>query len=135
MKAFIIAFTVVVMLSGCSTTADDPPEVSNALPILAGVFVSSDHYNTQGDVNLSDERTSLDLINFETDEGPRLELYLTTNLQATDFINLGALQGLKGDFTYTIAEPENIDFSKHKYVVVWCVEASAEFGHALLKEQ
>ncbi len=132
MKAFKIALAFVLIISGCSTATDDPPVVSNALPSLVGVFVSSEHYNTMGDVSLSEERTSLELTDFETDEGPQLELYLTTNLEATDFISLGGLQGLKGDFTYTVPNPESIDFSKYKYVMVWCVAASAEFGHAIL---
>ncbi len=140
MQAFKITLVFVLILSGCSTSTDeslidDSQADTNSLPDLVGEFVSSEHYTTMGEVLLSEENTSLELTNFKTDEGPQLELYLATSREATDFINLGALQGIQGDFSYSIPDAENIDFLKYNYVVVWCVAAAAEFGHAILEEQ
>ena len=69
--------------------------------------------------------------NFKTDNGPKLLLYLSSDVNATEFVNLGDLIGVEGNFTYEI--PANTDLKKFKYVNVWCVDFSVSFGHAELK--
>ena len=122
---------------GCSTASDVEvePEViaeTQTLPILKGQFVSAAHA-TEGTVALNVERTKFNINGLKSDEGPVMELYLATDLKATDFISLGAMQGFEGDYTYEIPNPDTIDFTKHKYLMVWCVEFSVNFGHAILK--
>jgi hypothetical protein len=58
-------------------------------------------------------------------------VYLSTDVNSTEFVNLGDLKGISGDFTYTI--PENIDLAKYKIVNIWCVDFSVSFGIAELK--
>ena len=100
--------------------------------MLMGEFVAAAH-PTIGKVVLSSERTTLEITNFKSDSGPILELYLSTDTQATDYITLGELQGLEGDFTYNIPNSDTVDFTQYKYVMVWCVEFSVDFGHAILE--
>ncbi|MEZ4810947.1 MAG: DM13 domain-containing protein [Allomuricauda sp.] len=100
--------------------------------MLMGEFVAAAH-PTMGKVVLSSERTTLQITNFKSDNGPILEMYLSTDTQATDYISLGELQGLEGDFTYNIPNSDTVDFTQYKYVMVWCVEFSIDFGHALLE--
>lgn len=65
------------------------------------------------------------------DDGPKLLLYLSTEVDSKDFVNLVDLKGIEGNFKYNI--PDNTDLKKYKYVVVWCVDFSVSFGHAELK--
>lgn len=97
---------------------------------LQGGFVGDAH-PTSGTATVSKDRNTLTLTNFKTDAGPKLLLYLSTDVDSNDFVNLGELKGLEGDFEYNI--PQDTDLNTHKYVVVWCVDFFVSFGHAELK--
>ena len=97
---------------------------------LKGDFVSDAHPTSGSSVGSSDKST-LFLTNFKIDDGPKLLLYSSTEVDSKDFVNLGDLKGIEGDFNYAI--PANTDLSIYKYVVVWCVHFSVSFGHAELK--
>jgi len=105
---------------------DDETQTSS----FKGDFVSAAH-PTSGMVSISTENTELTFKNFKTDAGPKLLVYLTNDLNASEFVNLGDLKGIEGDYSYTI--PEGTDLSKFKYVNIWCVDFSVGFGHAELK--
>ena len=96
---------------------------------LMGQFVSDAH-PTSGTVEVNDDQTVLLFEDFMSDSGPQLLVYLSTTVDSTDFVNLGALQGINGNYSYTI--PNNTDLSVYKYVVIWCVDFSVSFGHAEL---
>ena len=137
MKLFYIVSLCVLALTGCSSSSDTETEAEliaemESLPILKGQFVSAAH-PTEGTVALNVKRTQININGLKSDEGPIMELYLATDLEATDFITLGAMQGFEGDFSYEIPNSDTIDFTKHKYLLVWCVEFSVNFGHAVLK--
>lgn len=95
-----------------------------------GVFVSDDH-TTTGMASINSNGTILSFKNFETDDGPKLLVYLSTDKNSTDYVDLGELKGIKGDFDYAI--PENTDLNKYIVVSIWCVDFSVSFGHAVLK--
>lgn len=97
---------------------------------VKGSFVSDAH-PTSGECTVSDDQSTLALTNFKTDDGPKLLLYLSTEVDSKDFVDLGDLKGIEGNFNYDI--PDNTDLNKYKYVVVWCVDFSVSFGHAELK--
>ena len=58
-------------------------------------------------------------------------MYLSTEVSSTEFVNLGDLKGVEGNFTYKI--PDDTDLGKYKFLVVWCVDFSVSFGQAELK--
>jgi len=97
---------------------------------IKGDFVSDTH-PTSGMVTVNADKSVLSINNFKTDDGPKLLLYLTTDLDVNDYVDLGDLKGIEGDFEYDI--PSNTDLMKYKYVVVWCVDFSVSFGHAELE--
>jgi hypothetical protein len=107
-------------------------DVSNEDPgaKLMGDFIDVAH-PTSGMAIVNAERTELELIDFKSDDGPILELYLATDSTAENYITLGVLQGLEGNFTYLL--PQNINFDAHKYLIVWCVTFEVDFGHAVLE--
>lgn len=134
-----IVLALLFLLSGCSSSGPDPvEEVQNTnqmmkedpAPVLTGDFVDGAH-PTEGKAVINSERTKLELIAFKTDAGPILEFYLAKELDGIDFISLGELQGIEGDFTYDL--PENINYETYKNLLVWCVDFKVSFGHAVME--
>jgi len=95
-----------------------------------GDFVSDAHITT-GNASVNDQKTVLTFTNFMTDDGPKLLVYLSTDKNSTDFVNLGDLKGLSGNYEYNI--PSNTDLDKYHVVSIWCVDFLVSFGHADLK--
>ena len=131
----ILALFLMLSVSlSCSSDSNELGNIMNSGEVLMeatkGVFVSDAH-PTMGTATVNDKITSLALRNFKTDDGPLLLLYLSTEVDSQEYVDLGELKGLEGDYDYVI--PEGTDVEKYKYVVVWCVDFSVSFGHAELK--
>jgi hypothetical protein len=141
-----------VPTAGPTTTPADPEQLDAAQPSAPGVtttvptwpvdlatgsFVSRDH-PTSGTVRLlelADGRRFVRFEGFETDNGPDLYVYLSSNPAAgpegafdDDFADLGGLQGNIGDQNYEI--PSDVDPARYASVVIWCDRFDAAFGAA-----
>ena len=75
------------------------------------------------------------LEDLETDNGPDLFVYLSTNAADgdegafdDDYVNLGRLKGNMGDQNYGI--PAGTDVRKFRSVVIWCDRFDSAFGAA-----
>ncbi len=68
---------------------------------------------------------------FETINGPDLFIYLSSDLNADDFINLGEIKATKGNVNYEL--PSNVDLTKYNKVLVWCRAFRVLFSYAELK--
>lgn len=101
------------------------------LNTLSGKFVSDAH-PTSGMASVNKDESKLLFKNFKTDDGPKLLVYLSTETNPTDYVDLGDLKGLSGDFEYAI--PNNTDLSKYKFIIIWCIDATVSFGYAELKK-
>jgi len=134
MKKILIVFMLFSVTMACSSDSDGLENEMNSGTIVmetpTGDFVSDAH-PTSGMVSVNNDKSILTLTNFKTDDGPKLLLYLSTDVDSKEFVNLGDLKGIEGDFDYEI--PVNTDLATYKYVVVWCVDFSVSFGHAELK--
>ena len=140
MKALLYYFLFVLMIS-CSSSDDDmeifdsdTSETEDMIDKPGGENNSanfvSDAHTTTGTASLDDAKTILIFADFKTDDGPKLNVYLSTDKNSTDFVDLGTLKGISGNFEYAI--PENTDLTKYKVVSIWCVDFSVSFGHAIL---
>jgi Electron transfer DM13 len=69
--------------------------------------------------------------NFKTINGPDLRVYLSTDLEATQFVDLGELKATEGSVNYQI--PEGTDLQKYRYALVWCEDFSVLFNSADLQ--
>ncbi|WP_186757172.1 DM13 domain-containing protein [Echinicola salinicaeni] len=98
--------------------------------LYQGDFMDDAH-PTSGIASVDQTGSALSFTNFKTDNGPVLEVYLATDRKVDDFVSLGELKGIEGDFTYDI--PSNVDLETHNYVLIWCVEFSVNFGYAILE--
>ncbi len=65
---------------------------------------------------------------FETINGPNLRVYLATDTNATDFVDLGKLKGTKWNINYLI--PAWTDLTKYNHALVWCVPFRVLFNSA-----
>ena len=110
------------------TTLDESIDSEEGL--LMGDF-GSDAHTTSGKCIVNEEKTTLIFQNFKTDDGPKLLVYLTSEVGSDDFVNLGDLKGINGDYDYVI--PSNTNLTKYNIVVIWCIDFSVSFGHAELK--
>jgi hypothetical protein len=102
---------------------------------LIGNFmgVADGIHNAEGKakiLTLSTGSPILRLEDFRSTNGPDVHLYLSTDKQASDFIDLGRLKANIGNQNYQI--PLDTDFNKYKYVLIWCQPFSVLFGSAQL---
>lgn len=122
--------------------ADDPmpdmpePEI---VTLVEGTFVDRSHPAEGVALVLNDgtEQRFLRFEDFATDNGPDLNVYLSTappDAPAGDFddefVDLGDLKGNIGDQNYEI--PPDVDLDRFSTVVIWCVRFGVAFGAAEL---
>jgi hypothetical protein len=81
-------------------------------------------------IDLADGRTFLRLENLKATNGPDLYVYLSTDRDTSDIVNLGRLKGNIGNQNYEI--PTGTDLSKYNTVLIWCKAFSTLFGSAIL---
>ena len=101
----------------------------------AGTFTGAGDgiHDAQGDVYTIPLETGsnvLRLENFQSTNGPDLFVYLSTDENASEFINLGALKANNGNQNYEI--PDDADLEKYNKVLIWCKSFSVLFGNAEL---
>jgi hypothetical protein len=108
--------------------------------VTMGAFHKGSH-ETKGTATIfeyPDGRRVLRLTDFETSNGPDVQLYLVKATDAMDnesvtkagFVHLGALKGNIGDQNYDV--PSDVDLSTHRAVTVWCRRFGVNFGTAPL---
>ena len=96
--------------------------------VLTGQFVDSDVHEGTGTAEIKGE--TLYLTDFKTDWGPDLKVYLSTDKEATEFVDLGELQSKEGDQEYEL--PPGTNPEDYVYVLVWCRAFSVLFTSAEL---
>lgn len=87
---------------------------------------------------LPDGKRTLRLTDFETSNGPDVQVYLVAAADASDnetvtkagFVHLGALKGNIGDQNYDV--PSDLDLGKYRAVTVWCRRFGVNFATAPL---
>ncbi|MFK8025757.1 MAG: DM13 domain-containing protein [Ilumatobacter sp.] len=115
--------------------ATEPPVTEPAEPVIvteaSGQFTGINDYDVAGDAVILGNGTGqrfLRFENFESDNGPDLNVYLINPDDPSDFIDLGDLKGNIGDQNYELAA--DIDLDRYSQVGVWCVRFSVGFGTA-----
>ena len=119
-----------------TTTAVPQPTILN---LGSGRFISRSH-TTEGVATVLGDGSPqrfLRLTEFATDNGPDVDVYLSTAAPDADeqtldddVVNLGDLKGNLGDQNYEI--PAGVDLGRYRTVVLWCVRFSVAFGTAPL---
>jgi hypothetical protein len=74
------------------------------------------------------------IVRFEdlkTINGPDLRIYLSADLGADDFVDLGPIRATEGSVNYSV--PAGTDTEKYRNVLIWCRAFSVLFSYAELK--
>ena len=79
----------------------------------------------------SEGKTYVRYEDYKTINGPDLFVYLSKDLEATDFVNLGEIRGTEGNINYEI--PEGINIDEYRYVLTWCKQFGVLFNSVDLK--
>lgn len=129
---FTLLVSLLIMVS-CRNSDTENMETVSTVYVYKGNFVSQAHPTT-GVAKISTEKSKLNFETFKTDAGPNLNIYLASDINNIkgDYIDLGNIKGTSGNYSYDL--PNNIDFDKYKYVVVWCVDFNVNFGYAILSK-
>jgi hypothetical protein len=113
-----------------------PPTRPDVIVREQGSFISRDH-GTSGVAQILDVGgvPYLRIEDLDTDNGPDLYVYLTTNPAEgpeqsfdDDVVNLGKLKGNVGNQNYEL--PGDVDLARYNTVVIWCDRFDAAFGAA-----
>ncbi len=138
MKKSIIVLGIVLILIACnknvgSSTAALDEKIDTAAMVvrntMAGNFISyGQNVSGSAKVYLVAGKYSLALENFSTNNGPDLHVYLSTETQPADFIDLGKLKSTAGNQVYDITGSP--DFAKYKYALIHCQQYNHLFGSA-----
>lgn len=98
---------------------------------LQGAFMAQAH-NVAGEALVIENETGrvLRFENFETINGPSLHIYLSKDLEAKEYIDLGDIKATKGNVSYSI--PEGVNLAEYNKVLVWCEPFSVLFSSAEL---
>lgn len=100
--------------------------------IAEGGFISRAHEAAGRAILIEhDGKKTLRFENFETINGPNLHIYLSSNLEGDDYVDLGKLKATQGNVNYEV--PAKVDTEKYTKVLVWCVPFSVLFSYADLK--
>jgi hypothetical protein len=120
-----------------ATDVDEDIAVTEIETIFTGDFIDRSH-PTSGRADVLNDGTSqrfLRFEEFETDNGPDLNVYLSTAPPGADagefddnFVDLGDLKGNIGTQNYEI--PADVDLNEFSTVVIWCVRFGVAFGAA-----
>lgn len=121
-----------------SSGAAAPARPKGNVQLATGRFGSIAHPGSgrAAIVELPNGDRKLTLTDFETDNGPDLRVYLSTEDPADgdlgDHEDLGALKGNVGNQQYGV--PKDIDLDEHSTVVIWCRAFSVAFTSAPLEK-
>ncbi len=100
--------------------------------ISSGNFIDADNFHKSSGsakiVEYSNGKKFLVFEDFKTTNGPDLYIYLSNDLEATDYKILGELKGNIGNQQYEI--PEDVNTQDYKYVLIWCKQFGVLFGSA-----
>ena len=68
---------------------------------------------------------------FNSQNGPDLKVYLSSDEKATKYLNLGPLKSTTGKQSYDVTGMP--DLSEYKFVLIWCEQFSVLFAKAELQ--
>lgn len=139
MKYLIIFLFCLIALGACKKKEERIAEKmmltadTSAVLKFSADFLGSADVITSGkaEVYFKNNSFTLRLTNFKTNAGPDLHVLLSKEQMPANYMDLGALQKLKGDQEYAIQGMPN--FNDYSYICIHCIQYNHLFGTAKLK--
>jgi len=113
------------------STEPDVAAVPEIVVEASGAFSGTSSYDVSGEAVVLGNGTGQRFVRFEEFEssnGPDLNVYLFNPDDPNDFIDLGELKGNIGEQNYEIAP--DVDLDRYSQVSIWCVRFGVGFGSA-----
>ena len=112
-----------------TTPATNVFDPTNATLLKTGLLMGVGHTVT-GTATIYDDKGAKVVVldPFQSQNGPDLKVYLSKDLQATSYINLGNLKSISGKQSYVVPGTPNIN--EYTHVHIWCEQFSVVFGRA-----
>jgi hypothetical protein len=116
---------------------DEKKEMTESMPSQTAIvaqapFIPGDH-DVEGRALLIRQADGNHIVRFEdfsTINGPNLHIYLASDLDGDDHVDLGPIRATHGNVNYEV--PAGTDTSKYRHVLVWCVPFGVLFSSASL---
>ncbi|MBP9728325.1 MAG: DM13 domain-containing protein [Candidatus Moranbacteria bacterium] len=110
------------------------PDPYDTVPSASVSVVATASHPATGTVRMvkSGGQTIIRYEDYKTINGPDLRVYLSTDLEATKYVDLGAIKGTEGNINYEV--PVGIDVSQYRYVLTWCEDFAVLFNSADLSQ-
>lgn len=117
------------------TDDTEEPAAGEIVTLVSGTFTGLGSYAGGGDAVVLNDGTEQRFLrfeeNFETSNGPDLNVYLTVGGDVdAGYVDLGDLRGNIGSQNYEI--PVGVDLGEFDTVVIWCVRFGVGFAEAPL---
>ena len=139
MKKLFLLFVILISFS-CSEDENNTPtapidddfDPGQATLVKQGTLTGVGH-SVSGTVKIYDDagKKVVTLDPFSSQNGPDLKVYLSTDENAAQYINLGPLKSTTGKQSYEVTGMP--DLEKYKFILVWCEQFSVLFGKAELQ--
>lgn len=136
MRLIYLAVTAVALsFSSCKKDVDknlDEP-IPEGTVLKTGTLVSGTK-TTSGTVKIvqgANNTVKLVFENLSTGNGPDVRVWLSPNTAANPYQEVGNLKAISGNFSYDLSS--SLDFTTNNRVLIWCEDAAALFGHAVLQ--
>lgn len=136
MKNFLFALLLITTVS-CAIEQNTPVNPANdmfdeatATVLKQGTLVGIGGHTASGTATLydNDGKKFVVLDPYMSQNGPDLKVYLSKDVNASSYLNLGALKSTMGKQVYAV--PGNPNTTQYPYVHIWCEQYSVEFGRA-----
>lgn len=116
--------TEVVISTPTAEESESRPEIKKA------AIVGTAGHEASGTVSILDtvEGQVVRYENFHTVNGPDIFVYLSKDLEATEFVDLGKVKATNGNINYSV--PDGVDAKDYKYAMVWCKAFGVLFNYA-----
>jgi Electron transfer DM13 len=111
---------------------DDKFDPEQATLVKLGTLTGVGH-SVSGTAKIYDDagKKVVTLDPFSSQNGPDLKVYLSTDANASQYINLGPLKSTTGKQSYEVTGMP--DLEQYKFILVWCEQFSVLFGKAELQ--
>jgi hypothetical protein len=131
----IAALSAAILFSACRKSAEKNIEepIPGGTVLKTGTLVSNSK-TTSGTVKVvrgTDNVVRLVFENVSTGNGPDVRVWLSPNTTANPYQEVGILKATSGSFSYELGN--SIDYTTNSRVLIWCVDFSVLFGHAVLQ--
>ena len=100
-----------------SSQTEESQQTTEPKELARAEVIGNTLHPASGTVRLveADGKTYVRYENFKTINGPDIYVYLSKDLDATDFVSLGRVRATEGNINYEI--PADVDPSEYRYVL------------------